>query len=193
MADHGGADGLRYVMTPPLRTADDREALLAGLRSGALDTLASDHCHLRLDRDKLPLAGDFTRVPTGLPGIGARLPIGFALGGDQPLAAERLVEAACAAPARIFGLYPRKGVIAAGSDADLVVWDPSQRAPLTLERIGDGLDWTPYDGIEPPGAIRHVVARGDQVVADGVWVECGHEGGYLASGRVSRPSSPHPR
>ena len=107
-------------------------------------------------------------MPTGLPGIGARLPVGFALGGDQPLAAERLVEAACAAPARIFGLYPRKGVIAPDSDADLVVWDPTAQ-PLTLERIDDGLDWTPYDRIEPPGAIRHVVARGDHVVADGVW------------------------
>jgi dihydropyrimidinase len=194
VADHGGADGLRYVMTPPLRTADDREALLAGLRSGTLDTLASDHCHLRLDRDKLPLAGDFTKVPTGLPGIGARLPIGFALGGDQPLAPERLVEAACTAPARIFGLYPRKGLIAPGSDADLVVWDPGQRGRLTLERIDDGLDWTPYDGIDIPGAVRHVLARGRHAVVDGHYdPESGHRGEYLASGRVSPPSSPRPR
>ena len=108
VSDHGGADGLRYVMTPPLRTADDRAALLAGLTGGGLDTLASDQCHLRLDRDKLPVQGDFTRVPTGLPGIGARLPLGFALMGTDVAAAERLVEVACEAPARIFGLE-RKG------------------------------------------------------------------------------------
>ena len=194
VADHGGDDGLRYVMTPPLRTADDRDALLQALRDGTLDTIASDHCHLRLDRDKLPLAGDFTQVPTGLPGIGARLPIGFAVGGDQPLTAERLVETACAAPARIFGLYPRKGVIAPGSDADVVVWDPGQPGRLTLERIDDGLDWTPYDRIDIPGAVRHVIARGRHAVVDGSFdADSGHHGEYLASARVSPPSSPRPR
>jgi dihydropyrimidinase len=185
VADHGGADGLRYVMTPPLRTASDRAALLEGLRDGSMDTLSSDHCHLRLDRDKLPVLGDFTRVPTGMPGIGARLPLGFALGGDRPLAAERLVEAACETPARIFGLYPRKGVIAAGSDADIVIWDPSQPSTLTLERINDGLDWSPYDGFRAPGTVRDVFARGDRVVADGHWLETPHEGAYLPSGLVS--------
>jgi len=184
IADHGGPDGVRYVVTPPLRTAGDRAALLDGLRGGAVDTLSSDHCHLRLDRDKLPLLGDFTRVPTGLPGIGARLPIGFALGGDRPLAAERRVEAACEAPARIFGLYPYKGVIAAGSDADIVVWDPSQPSRLTLAGIDDGLDWTPYEGLEIPGSIRHVFARGDHVVDGGRLEESGHAGVYLPSSRV---------
>ena len=165
-AQHEGPDALRYVMTPPLRTAGDRAALLRGLRDGALDTYASDHCHLRLDRDKLPVAGDFTQVPTGLPGIGARLPLGFAsaIDGEAPLSPERLVEVACAAPARIFGLYPQKGAIAPGSDADIVVWDPSQPSRLTLASIGDGLDWSPYDGVEVPGSIRHVLARGDRVV-----------------------------
>ena len=139
-------------MTPPLRTADDRAALLDGAHAAAGSTrYASDHCHLRLDRDKLPVLGDFTRVPTGLPGIGARLPLGFALMGADVAAAERLVEVACAAPARIFGLDPRKGVVAAGSDADLVVWDPARPARLTLESINDGLDWSPYEGIAVPG------------------------------------------
>ncbi len=181
VSDHGGADGLRYVMTPPLRTADDRAALLAGLTGGGLDTLASDQCHLRLDRDKLPLQGDFTRVPTGLPGIGARLPLGFALMGSDVAAAERLVEVACEAPARIFGLE-RKGVVAAGGDADLVVWDPAQPSTITLESINDGLDWTPYEGVETPGTIRHVFARGDQVVSDGRWQGDDHAGNYLPVG-----------
>jgi dihydropyrimidinase len=183
-SDHEGADGLRYVMTPPLRTAADRMALLEGLRSGALSTYASDHCHLRMDRDKLPVAVDFTQVPTGIPGIGARLPIGFALGGDDPLAPERLVAAACENPARIFGLYPRKGVIAEGADADVVVWDPSQGGRLTLESIGDGLDWSPYDGFALPGRIRHVLARGDHVVRDGAFVGDDHRGEYLPVGRA---------
>jgi dihydropyrimidinase len=182
-SDHEGADGLRYVMTPPLREADDRVALLDGLRSGDVTTYASDHCHLRLDRDKMPLRDDFTKVPTGLPGIGARLPLGFALGGDDPLAAERLVDAACTRPARIFGL-DRKGAIAPGYDADLVVWDPRTPSRLSLETMNDGLDWTPYGGIEVPGRVRDVLARGEHVVADGRWAGEEHRGEYLPVGRV---------
>jgi dihydropyrimidinase len=183
-SDHEGADGLRFVMTPPLRTADDRAALLDGLRDGGLSSLASDHCHLRLDRDKVPVADDFTKVPTGLPGIGARLPIGFALGGDDPLSPERLVEVACTNPARIFGLYPRKGVLAEGSDADVVVWDPSQRGRLSLESIDDGLDWTPYERFDVPGSVRHVLAGGELAVRDGELISPGHRGRYLPIPRV---------
>jgi dihydropyrimidinase len=182
---HEGTDALRYVMTPPLRTAADRAALLEGLRTGDVTTYASDHCHLRLDRDKVPVQDDFTKIPTGLPGIGARLPLGFALGGaDHQLAVERLVDAACTQPARIFGLYPRKGIVAPGSDADIVVWDPSTPTRLTLELMNDGLDWTPYDGIEVPGRVRDVLARGDRVVADGRWAGDEHRGEYLPVSRV---------
>src|SRR5262249_16411093 len=78
VADHGGPDGLRYVMPPPLRTAEDRAALLAALKGAGLDTYASDHCHLSM-AEKLAVADDFTKVGTGLPGIGTRLPLGFGL------------------------------------------------------------------------------------------------------------------
>jgi dihydropyrimidinase len=182
-ADHEGPDGLRYVMTPPLREAGDRAALLDGLRTGDVTTYASDHCHLRLDRDKLPVQGDFTKVPTGMPGIGARLPLAFALGGDHPLAVERVVDAACTKPARIFGLE-RKGAVAPGLDADLVVWDPRAPSRLSLETMNDGLDWTPYDGIEVPGRVRDVLTRGERVVVDGEWAGEEHRGEYLPVGRV---------
>ena len=178
---HHGDDALRYVMTQPLRTPADLEALRSGLAGGGLDTFASDHCHLRLDRDKVPVADDFTRVPTGLPGVGARLPIGLALAGEDGLTPERLVEVACAAPARIFGL-PAKGALLPGYDADVVVWDPSAPSRITLAGLGDGLDWTPYDGFELPGRIRHVLARGDRVVEDGRFVGEEHRGGFLAVG-----------
>jgi dihydropyrimidinase len=186
-SDQEGPDAIRYVMTPPLRTADDRTALLEALATGGLDTYASDHCHLRLDRDKLPQRNDFTKIPTGLPGIGARLPIGFALGGDEHLGVERLVEVACAGPARIFGLYPKKGAVAPGSDADIVVWDPRTPSTLTLERINDGLDWSPYDELELPGTLRHVLARGDLVVEDGRWTDTEHRGEYLPARQVAAP------
>jgi dihydropyrimidinase len=179
-SDHRGADAVRYVMTPPLRSLDDQAALRAALAGGDLDTYASDHCHLRLDRDKLPELGDFTRVPTGLPGIAARLPLGLALAhAGSGLTVERLVDAACTAPARIFGLYPQKGVIAPGSDGDVVVWDPATPSRITLEAMGDGLDWTPYDGLEVPGRLRHVLARGDRVVEDGRFFGGEHRGAFL--------------
>ena len=173
-------------MTPPLRTADDRAALLAGLTGGGLDTLASDQCHLRLDRDKLPVQGDFTRVPTGLPGIGARLPLGFALGGRRLAAAERLVEAACEAPARIFGLDPRKGAVVAGSDADLVVWDPAaaQHDHARVDQRRARLD--AVRGFRDPGTIRHVFARGDHVVSDVRWQGDDHAGSYLPVERATQ-------
>jgi dihydropyrimidinase len=183
-SDQMGPEAIRYVMTPPLRTQDDRAALMEGMARGAMDTFASDHCHYRLDRDKLPAEGDFRRIPTGLPGIGARLPLGFALEvGDAPLAVERLVELACAAPARIFGLYPKKGVVAEGSDADLVVWDPAASGRLTLDAIDDGLGWSPYEGFDLPGSVRHVFARGDHVVVDGSWGDTQHRGEYLPVGQ----------
>ncbi len=183
-ARHEGPDALRFVMTPPLREPADQAALLAGLRAGDVDTLASDHCHLRLDRDKAPVREDFTKIPTGVPGIGARLPLGFALAGAEgALPVERLVEVACAAPARIFGLYPRKGAIAPGSDADLVVWDPTTPSRITLNGLADGLDFTPYEGVEVPGTLRHVLARGDRVVEEGRFLDGGHRGTHLAAGR----------
>ncbi|HEY3766639.1 MAG TPA: amidohydrolase family protein [Gaiellales bacterium] len=178
---HHGEDAVRFVMTPPLRPLADRSALRAALRDGGLDTYASDHCHLRLDRDKLPLLGDFSQVPTGLPGIAARLPLGLALTGDDDgPSVERLVEVACAAPARIFGLAPRKGAIAPGADGDVVVWDPSERSVLTLDAMADGLDWTPYEGIEVPGRMRHVLARGERVLEESRFIGDEHRGAYLA-------------
>jgi dihydropyrimidinase len=188
---YGRSDAVRYVMTPPLRRPTDRAALLDALAGNELDTYASDHCHLRLDRDKLPVEGDFTKIPAGLPGIAVRLPLGFALVASSPrLTVERLVEVACEAPARVFGLYPRKGVLAGGSDADVVVWDPAAPSELTIEGIGDGLGWSPYEGIELPGSLRHVLARGDLVVRDGAWLEADHRGEYLSAPVVGRPSAP---
>ena len=150
VSDHGGPDGLRYVMTPPLRTADDRAALLAGLTGGGLDTLASDQCHLRLDRDKLQYDGDFSGCPRGFPGSVPACRSGFALMGGDLAAAERLVEVACEAPARIFGLAGKGAVALAATPT---WWCGIRPGPArsALESIDDGLDWTPYGGFDVPG------------------------------------------
>jgi len=139
---------------------------------------------MRLE-DKLPTIGDFSKIPTGLPGIAARLPIGFTLAPDgSPLSVERLVEVACAAPARIFEL-PGKGVIRPGADADIVVWDPSRATTITVESVDDGLDWTPFGDIPVPGTFRFVLARGDRMVVDGRHTGAEHRGAYLPIARVA--------
>ena len=166
-ARHEGPDALRYVMTPPLRTADDRAALLRGLRDGALDTYASDHCHLRLDRDKLPVAGDFTQVPTGLPGIGARLPLGFAARGRRRGAA--LARAARRGGLRGAGAHLR-AVSAEGRDRRRAAMPTSSsgtrrgRPGSRSQASATGSTGRPTRASRCPGSIRYVLARGDRVV-----------------------------
>lgn len=114
-------------MTPSLRTAADRRELWAALESGVLDTYASDHSHLPI-AEKVAGGDDLTLVEPGVPGVEARLAVGFTLGVQTGLLTpERLVEVACSAPARIFGLHPRKGAIIPGGDGDVVVWVPAIR------------------------------------------------------------------
>ena len=168
---YAGDDALRFMMTPPLRAPADCDALWEGLRSGAIDTLASDHGHLRLDADKVPAADDVTAVPYGIPGIQWRLALGMTHGVRAGrLSLERLVEVACAAPARAFGLYPRKGTLRPGADADLVVWDPTRTVVVGDDSRRDGLDYSPYDGMALQGPPRIVVAGGEVVAEDGVFL-----------------------
>jgi dihydropyrimidinase len=177
--EYDGANAARYLMTPPLRREDDRRALWDGLESGALDVYASDHSHMTLG-EKLAGGDDFTLVEPGVPGVEARLAVGFTLGVESGLLTpERLVEAACSAPARIFGLHPRKGSIAPGSDGDVVVWDPSVRWTLTPDRLHDGLDYTPYEGIVIRGAPRAVVVAGEVAVEEGRELERTRPARYL--------------
>ncbi|MGH3033838.1 MAG: amidohydrolase family protein [Gaiellaceae bacterium] len=173
----------RYLMTPPLRTEADQQALWAALQAGALETYASDHSHLTL-AEKLAGGDDFTLVEPGVPGVEARLPIGFTLGVESGLVTpERLVEAACTAPARIFGLYPRKGAILPGADGDIVVWDPTLRWTLTSACLHDGLDYTPYEGMTMQGAPRAVVVGGEAALEEGQELEQTRSPDYLARER----------
>jgi dihydropyrimidinase len=172
-------DAPRYLMTPPLRTATDRQELWAALASGVLDTYASDHSHMPL-AEKSAGGDDFTLVEPGVPGVEARLAVGFTLGVETGLMSpERLVEAACSAPARIFGLHPRKGAILPGGDGDVVVWDPTVRWTPTRDRLHDGLDYSPYEGMVLQGAPRAVVVAGEVAVQEGRELERTRSGEYL--------------
>ena len=160
-----GPHGERFVCSPPLRSHADQSALWASLAGGVLDVLATDHCPFTAGEK----AGhpDFTTVPGGLPSIEARLSLTYTRGVRAGhLSLERWVEVCCTAPARLFGLT-RKGHVAPGFDADVVVFDPQAQVVLNTDHLHERVDWTPYEGIRLWGWPRHVLSRGRPVVRDG--------------------------
>jgi dihydropyrimidinase len=156
-----------FVMSPPLRPAASRDALWRGLAARTLDTVGTDHCPfgLHVPPHKLRGRDDFSKIPNGAPGIETRLMLlwdeGVRAGRLTP---ERFVEVIAAAPARVFGLWPRKGRIAAGADADIVLWDPDRRVTLSAATHHMRVDHCLYEGRTVTGAPAMVIARGEIIV-----------------------------
>jgi dihydropyrimidinase len=172
------------VMSPPLRGREHQAALWQGLDSGLLQTLGSDHCPFNRGEKERFAAEDFTRVPGGVGGIEYRLPLLYAFGvraGRIPLA--RFVDLVSTRPAKVFGLYPRKGTLRPGSDADLVVWDPEAQQTVHAAAQWQRCDHTVYEGLRLHGLPRLVLRRGEAVFEEGeVRAEKG-SGQYLARAR----------
>ena len=167
--DRPGFEGARYVMSPPLREEADQEALWRGLTGGDLQVVATDHCPFTL-ADKARGQDDFSKIPNGAPGIETRMTLLWD-GGVRAgrIDAQRFVELTAAGPARIFGLWPRKGTIAVGSDADLVVWDPERETRLSVETLHMRVDYSPYEGRVVRGGPAVVMSRGEVIVDRGEW------------------------
>lgn len=158
-----------YMCSPPLRSAGDREALWRAIGSGQVDTIGSDHAPYRLDAGKLPQGArtGFHEVANGLPGVELRLPLLFSEGVTKGrITVSDFVRLVSTNPARLFGLYPRKGTLDAGSDADIVVWDDTARRTVTIGHLHDRMDYTPYEGMTLTGWPSMVLLRG-RVVIDG--------------------------
>jgi dihydropyrimidinase len=158
----------RFVCSPPLRTADDRDALWAALAGGELDLVASDHAPYRL-RDPLGklVHGEhapFTKIPNGMPGLELRLPLLYSEGvRTGRITPEQFVALTATAPARIYGLHPHKGTIAPGGDADLAVWDPALTQMVSQARLHDAMDDSPFEGRAVTGWPVTTIARGEVV------------------------------
>lgn len=166
-----GFEGAKFVMAPPPRTAEDRTALWSGLANGEVDTVATDHCPFFYETQKVRGRDDFSRIPGGAPGIETRLALLYTYGVRAGrLTMERWVQVCCTEPARRFGLAPRKGVLAIGADADVVVFDPQRRVTLRAKALHQNVDYCPYEGWEVQGYPVAVFSRGEPIVRDGEFV-----------------------
>jgi len=167
-----GFEGAKFVMSPPLRDKRHQDVLWKGLRQNTLQVVSTDHCPFRMnDPAQKPLGkGDFSKIPNGAPGIETRLMLLWDGGvGAGRIDAHRFVELVATNPARMFGLWPRKGTIAVGSDGDLVVWDPDLQVTLSAKTHHMRVDYNPYEGRVITGAPTIVVSRGDVIVDRGAF------------------------
>lgn len=165
-------EGAKYVCSPPPRDVDSQEACWEGLQQDVFSVFSSDHCPFRYDdsQGKLTPKGrtSFRWVPNGIPGVGARLPILFSEGVMKGrIDINRFVAVTSTNHAKAYGLYPRKGTIAIGADADIAIWDPEIRQVLTHSMLDDGSDYTPYEGLELTGWPILTMVRGKVVVCEG--------------------------
>ncbi len=166
-----GFEGAKYVCTPPLRPREMQEDLWRGLKTHDLQVVSTDHCPFCMKGQKELGKDSFAKIPNGMPGVETRMYMMWD-GGVRAgrISMNRFVEITSTAPAKIFGLYPRKGTVAVGADADLLVWDGEKKHVLSDKTLHMRVDYTPYEGREVTGGPTHVLSRGKVVVQDGKYV-----------------------
>ena len=161
-----GAEGHLYATCPQLKKPRDQKRLWEGLKNGELCAVATDTCTFTR-RQKAVWKGDFTKIPMGMPGVETLLPIIYTHGVlKRRLTVNRFVDVCCTSPARVMGLYPRKGTLQVGSDADLAIIHPTKRRRVDWRKMETNCDWSPYQGWSLAGFAEHTFCRGRQVVRD---------------------------
>ena len=184
MYDQEGFEGAKYVLTPPLRDKGHQEELWKGLRRNDLQVVSTDHCAFRFGDQKTLGVNDFSKIPNGGPGIENRLSLLYTHGVASGLMdLNRLVELFSTNPARLFGLFPRKGTIAVGSDADIVVFDPDAETVISAQTHHMNVDYNLYEGMRVKGVPEVVIVNGRVLVEDGEYT------GLPAGGRFLRRST----
>ncbi len=176
-----------YVISPPLRSAADRDALWSGLADRTLDLIASDHVPDRIDREKAEAGkgADFSQISNGAPGIETLLAVVYAEGvGRGRISIERLVDLLSTTPAARFGLA-RKGALVVGRDADIVVFDAAATRTMRATDLHHTSDYTPYEGRPMPGAVRDVFVRGGAVIRSGAFVGRRGHGQFIERGAIA--------
>lgn len=172
-------EGAKYVCTPPLRPRSMQEHLWRGLRNYDLQVVSTDHCPFCMKDQKTLGRDSFAKIPNGMPGIETRLHLLHEAVNEGRISLNRFVEICSTAPAKIFGLYPRKGSLNIGADADIVVWDPKKRFALSHENLHMRVDYASYPDKVVTGAPRYVLSRGDVVVDQMQWRGRESRGAFL--------------
>ncbi len=180
--DRPGFEGAKFVCSPPLRPAWHLDELWRGIRTNDLSVVSTDHCPFCFKEQKELGRGDFTKIPNGLPGVENRVDLIYqgVVRGD--ISVERWVEVIATTPARMFGLYPRKGVIAPGSDADIVVYDPGAHQTISAATHHMNVDYSVYEGMAITGRAETVLSRGTVVVDNGHYTGEKRHGRFLERG-----------
>lgn len=166
--DRPDFEGAKYVCSPPLREPEDSEALWQALRKGELSVLSTDHCPFNFAEQKSMGKEDFSKIPNGCPGIEDRLMVFYEHGvNGQRISLNRFVELNATNPAKLMGMYPRKGALAVGSDADIVIWDPKAEHTISAATHHMNIDYNLYEGMSVSGKPEKVYSRG-RLLVDGV-------------------------
>jgi dihydropyrimidinase len=162
-----GFESAKWVMSPPIREKKDQAALWAAINQGVVHTLATDHCPFMWD-DKRKGEQDFTKIPNGAPGIEHRMELIYSEGVNKgKISLNKMVDITATSSAKIFGMFPRKGTIAVGSDADIVIFDPAKRHILSATTHHHHCDYSAYEGHEVTGKAETVILRGKVAINKG--------------------------
>ena len=187
-------DGAKWICSPPLRGEDDNMALWRGIADGSIQTFGTDHCPFYFDGttpieyegSQIAIPGkelgadDFTKIPNGLPGVGDRMPVLWTMGvGEGRITMNQFVELTSTNPAKIFGLYPKKGALLPGSDADIVIWDPSLKIKYGVAVAQHRTDYNLFEGWELMGFPEKVFLRGELIVDGGQWMGKRGQGKFI--------------
>jgi dihydropyrimidinase len=176
-------EGAKWVMSPPLRPADHLEKMWEGLSRGYIKTVATDHCSFNFKGQKEMGRDTFAKIPNGIPSIGDRFNLLYTYGvGQGRMSLTRFVDVVCTAPAKLFGMYPKKGSIVAGGDADLVIFDPEAKGVVSAKTSMHNVDYSAYEGLKLKGLPVSVMLRGKFAVRDGKYVGEQGAGRFIARG-----------
>lgn len=175
-------EGAKYVCSTPLRPKEHQAALWRGLRTNDLQVVSTDHCPFCFKGQKEMGRGDFSKIPNGMPGVENRMDLLHQAVVDGHISRRRWIEIACATPARMFGLYPKKGTIAPGSDADIVVYDPHAEQIMSAETHHMNVDYSAYEGKRVTGRVETVLSRGVSVIDNRSYVGHAGHGTYVPRG-----------
>ncbi|EPO8264503.1 dihydropyrimidinase [Raoultella planticola] len=184
-------DALQFLLSPPLRNARHNDALWCGISDGAIDVVATDHCAFSMAQRQQLSGGDFSRCPNGLPGVENRLLLLFSHGVmTGRISAERFVALTSATPAKLFGLWPKKGLLAPGADGDVVIIDPRRTTTIRHEMLHDNADYSPWEGFICQGAIRQTLSHGRVIFDNGHFTGSAGQGRFLRRHPFSIANAP---